>query len=51
MPLTRDTRTLSIALRDAFNIAKRRLQEYERISRGEVKTHIEPSVVQEAPAA
>ena len=36
-----------IALRDAFNTAKRRLQEYERMSRGEVKTHIEPSVAQE----
>jgi ribosome-associated translation inhibitor RaiA len=29
-----------IALRDAFNTAKRRLQEHERIVRGEVKTHM-----------
>ena len=37
-----------VALRDAFNTAKRRLQEYERMSRGEVKTH--SAVAQEASA-
>ena len=29
-----------VALRDAFNTAKRRLQEYERMGRGEVKAHV-----------
>jgi putative sigma-54 modulation protein len=39
-----------VSLRDAFNAAKRRLQELERMARGEVKTHRAPEI-EEAPAA
>jgi ribosome-associated translation inhibitor RaiA len=39
-----------VALRDAFDTAKRRLQEYERMARGEVKTHLAAREVQETPA-
>jgi len=39
-----------VSLRDAFNAAKRKLQEVERMARGEVKTHLVPEI-QEAPAA
>ena len=31
-----------VALRDAFRAARRRLQDYERIRRGDVKTHTGP---------
>jgi ribosome-associated translation inhibitor RaiA/cold shock CspA family protein len=31
-----------VALRDAFRAARRRLQDYERERRGDVKTHVEP---------
>jgi ribosome-associated translation inhibitor RaiA len=38
-----------VALRDAFNTAKRRLQDYEQMRRGEMKTHFTTAAVQEAP--
>ncbi|MCP5279644.1 MAG: ribosome-associated translation inhibitor RaiA [Thiobacillus sp.] len=36
-----------VALRDAFDVAKRRLEEYSRQQRGDVKSHSKP----QAPAA
>jgi hypothetical protein len=39
-----------VSLRDAFNTAKRKLLESERIVRGKVKSHLTPEI-QEAPAA
>jgi len=33
-----------VALRDAFDVAKRQLEEYVRIQRGEVKKHQAPAV-------
>jgi ribosome-associated translation inhibitor RaiA len=39
-----------VALRDAFNAAKRCLQDYEKISRGMVKSHSPPSSEAEASA-
>ncbi|MFM8332985.1 MAG: HPF/RaiA family ribosome-associated protein [Candidatus Methylumidiphilus sp.] len=37
-----------VALRDAFDVAKRQLEEYMRIQRGEVKRHLAPAL-SEAP--
>ncbi|HUL11662.1 MAG TPA: HPF/RaiA family ribosome-associated protein [Methylococcaceae bacterium] len=34
---------LYVALRDAFDVAKRQLEEYTRIQRGEVKNHKAPA--------
>ncbi len=39
-----DHEDVYIALRDAFDAAKRQLQEYERIRRRDVKAHSAPSV-------
>jgi ribosome-associated translation inhibitor RaiA len=39
-----------VALRDAFNTTKRRLQEYERVERGEVKTHAAAAIQDAFPA-
>lgn len=36
-----------VALRDAFDVARRRLEEYSRLQRGDVKSHSKP----QAPAA
>ena len=37
---------LYVALRDAFDVAKRQLEEYVRIQRGEVKKHQAPAVTE-----
>jgi ribosome-associated translation inhibitor RaiA len=43
-PASDDHENLYMALRDAFDAAKRQLQEYERIRRRDVKAHSAPSV-------
>jgi ribosome-associated translation inhibitor RaiA len=43
-PASDDHEDVYIALRDAFDVAKRQLQEYERIRRRDVKAHSAPSV-------
>jgi len=43
-PDSDDHEDVYVALRDAFDAAKRQLQEYERIRRRDVKAHSAPSV-------
>jgi ribosomal subunit interface protein len=40
-----------VALRDAFNAARRQLEEYGRIQRGDVKNHVREDDSTAAPAA
>jgi ribosomal subunit interface protein len=40
-----------VALRDAFNAARRQLEEYGRIQRGDVKNHVREDGSTTAPAA
>lgn len=40
-----------VALRDAFNAARRQLEEYGRIQRGDVKNHVREDGAAPAPAA